>query len=529
MNHKLYKRYGAPLLATLALCAACTEDNGMDALMGSGLEGGELLVDYAVGESLTRSVSHDPVPANKRISSLTYLLFDAQGELVKRREIPDMDKMEAQDWPMTRTNMTFAQREALRDTLKQGQNYTAVFVANADPKLFDGENVLHLPVTSGNKQKLEEVYLSLPATTAFNDGNMFYLDINEIAPTTDNDREHPYNSPVMLERIVNRTDFFSDDYPAWDTRFTQGKIREFTDKVYGQLIPEGLSEKKPLEINEWLKQFTDAFALFATQKGYMGVPTFPAWIADFTRVLNSLDYSGYITGISQDEQDAIKKMLYDSCLKNDSLKGLWQPWTGLMAKVAYTQCANRFFLKERTSQAEAGEITTPMLDIVTLEGNTPESKKQHTFTMIGFGGNSDATDGKGQNKMKEIQLYGKDNAVIATLPLTQKVQSFAGQGSNVRVQLAYCPIKEMAYNTNCKTGQSYSLKPVALETSISTGMGSYNQHKAWLQDFLDTQEGQKFGENMNAFVLQIALPDLSQEEALTITPEWTVRERTVKE
>ncbi len=522
--------------AGLLLCTGCSEET-LPADKITPVRG-QVIVDYTVGEGQTRSVSHEALSAYQRIKSLTYLLYDNEGIFVKKREIPGISDMAEGDWPMKRSTMTWAQREALKDTLEQGRTYTAVFIANADPSLFNDEEVLHLTTTEEGETTyvaLDEVYLSLPTTTAFNDHNMFYLCVKQI--TSDGyDRDTHCDCPITLQRIVSRTDFFSDDYPAWDTDFAKGKIRAFTDsKVYDVLLPGNITEEMPLEIKTWLDSFTDAFALYATTKGYMALTTFQAWIADFTNALkNKIDYSVYVNSISETDKEGIKTLLYDGCRQNETLKGLWQPWKGLQAKVVYGSRADRFYVSGKTAKvgdgtATATEASSPFLDMIQKETTTSDGTTvtQNTFTLIGFGENADATTGSELNKMTAVQLYESTTAEtpVTTISMTDNVQSFATQGGNERVQLVYCPIKTLTYNSDYTTGKTYDLV-VNIKSSIVSAMGEsdYNAHSDKLSEFLADEKGQKYGESLEKFVLQITLPDLSNASALTVTPEWSVKE-----
>lgn len=55
-------------------------------------------------------------------------------------------------------------------------------------------------------------------------------------------------------------------------------------------------------------------------------------------------------------------------------------------------------------------------------------------------------------------------------------------------------------------------------------MGSYDLHKNYLLEFLKTPEGQKYGTDMQNFILQITLPDLSQSKALKVESGWTQKQ-----
>ncbi len=519
--------------AGLLLCTGCSEEI-LPADKISPVRG-QMMVDYTVDEVQTRSVSHEAQPTHERIKSLTYLLYDDGGELVKQREIPDINNMAEGDWPMKRSTMTWAQREALKDTLEQGRNYTALFIANADKSLFGGEEVLHLTKTEEGEKTplaLDEVYLSLPTTTAFNDHNMFYLCVKQIS-SDGYDRDNHYNCPVTLQRIVSRTDFFSDDYPEWDTEFAKGKIRAFTDeKVYGTLTTMDGSNKMPLGISSWLNSFLSDFYSFATAKAYLVVSGFTDWYNNFKSAVNGLDYSTYITAMPDTDKEAIQTLLYNACRENETLKSLWQPWKGLQAKVAYSSCANRFYVNGKTAKvgdATATAASSPFLDMTQKETTATDGSAvtQNTFTLIGFGENAETVTGSELNKMTELRLYETTTATdpVTTIPLLAAVQSFAAQGGNKRVQLAYCPIKTLTYNSAYTTGKTYDLV-VDIKSSIVSAMSGsdYDSQSDKLSSFLADEDGKKYGESLEKFVLRITLPDLSQSEALMVTSEWSVKE-----
>lgn len=531
MSYNIIYRCMLSAFVGAACCVSCSEEDLVRTSEAGNISAdGMVIVDYTVNEASTRSISHTPLPAHERIKSLVYLLYDADGRLVKQREIPDMDKMAEGDWPMKRATMTWAQREALKDTLKQGLDYTAVFVANANPALFGGEEVLHLTKTMGGEEipaSLEEIYLSLPRTTAFNDHNMFYLCVRQINSTADgNNRDLPLNCPVQLQRVVSRTDFFSDDYPAWDSDFTRGKIREFTDKVYGQLIP--VSSTDELKVKAMLQTFTTEFYEFTYQYTLIPMegPIYAAWVADLANNVNNSNCTQFVNNMSSTDESAVKDLLYASCLNNQKLQSLWQPWTGLQAKVAYDGCADRFYVSSHMSGNNVADEMkqTPFLDMVQIPGKEDEPL-QNTFTLIGFGENPDAVTEGGKNRMREVQLYQSTDAAspLSVLPLPADMQSFAEQGGNERVQLKYRPIKTLVYNKSFTTGPTYCLSPVNLKSILPSSLFISDVYKRRLQEFFDDEKGRKYGTSIENFILEITLPDLSRPEALTVEPEWTLR------
>ncbi len=512
--------------AGLLLCMGCSEDSLVPDK--TPMTGKQVVVDYTVEEALTRSVSHETLPAHERIKSLVYLLYDGAGNLVKKREIPGISSMNEGDWPMKRATMSWVQREALKDTLEQGQTYTAVFIANTDSTLFDGEEVLHLTETVDGEQvsaSLDDVYLSLPTTTAFGDNNMFYLCVKRI--TSDGfDRDTYCNCPIKLQRIVCRTDFFSDDYQAWNTDFTKGKIREFTNsKVYGVLV--AMDNKMPLRVQSWLDDFISKFSSFATSKVFWTDASFTSWFNSFKSAINGLDYSTYIKNMDDTDIQKVQELLYNSCLENATLKGLWLPWKGLLAKVAYNSRADRFYVSGKTAKvgdATATDVISPFLDVAQLaeSGTDGSTKTLNTFTLIGFGENADATAGSELNKMTEIRLYESASATstVSVIALPTDKQSFVGQGGNERVQLVYCPIKTLAYNQSFTIGQTYSLV-VDIKSAVESAMDSYASYSGKLDEFFGDESGSKYGTGLDKFILQLTLPDLSNNAALTVAPEWS--------
>ena len=213
------RRYIIYLGMGLALAwglASCEREALLEETPTSGktLAEGRFIVDYS-GEVTTRAIK-DNAAKGERINSLTYLLYqwdtdeDGQGEgtLLKSREIPGLEGSE-EKWPLTRENMSWEQREALKDTLQQGITYRVVFVANADPSLWENTDPL-LDIDTYETARLKLI------DQPFNDKNLFYLFQQEINSDDQKaNRDQPYSCPVSLNRIVTRTDFFFEKLPEW--------------------------------------------------------------------------------------------------------------------------------------------------------------------------------------------------------------------------------------------------------------------------------------------------------------------------
>lgn len=194
----------------LAVCA-CGKENlnttadGDNGGAATALPEGTFVVDYSVSDGETSRAFEGGLDANQRISSLLYLLYDSEGQLVKEREIPGIGT--DTKWPLTRENMSWEQREALKDTLNSGSTYTAVFLANVKKDLFGNTQTEEL---LQNKENLTEAVLYLPQTP-FTDSNMYYLWKEELEYTqpegaSDDSRDNPLSKEITLRRLVSRID-----------------------------------------------------------------------------------------------------------------------------------------------------------------------------------------------------------------------------------------------------------------------------------------------------------------------------------
>lgn len=195
----------------LLVVCACGKENlnttadGDNGGAATALPEGTFVVDYSVSDGETSRAFEGGLDANQRISSLLYLLYDSEGQLVKEREIPGIGT--DTKWPLTRENMSWEQREALKDTLNSGSTYTAVFLANVKKDLFGETQTEEL---LQNKENLTEAVLYLPQTP-FTDSNMYYLWKEELEYTrpegaSDDSRDNPLSKNIILRRLVSRID-----------------------------------------------------------------------------------------------------------------------------------------------------------------------------------------------------------------------------------------------------------------------------------------------------------------------------------
>ena len=236
------------MMAGAFLLASCNnEDTPLQAGQDSdapamNLPEGTFVVDYTASTDGAASRS-----ANGMISSLDYLLYESTDgstyRLTKRVEIPDIDKGKT-NWPLIRENMTWAQREALKDTLNTSNSYKAVFVANADAeKVWNGETVL-TNVDLGSD--FTAARLNLPTTKPFDESNMYFMDVVEINENRNQADKGSLNKQILLERVINKIEVKLDEEIAsaedLDAYVTQ-KLGDFYDANYVKDDNQGALDK----------------------------------------------------------------------------------------------------------------------------------------------------------------------------------------------------------------------------------------------------------------------------------------------
>ena len=211
--------YTPLLTAALLLAASCANDPVEEVLNpsapGTHLPGDTFIIDYAAstGEADTRA------DANQRIQSLDYLVYQSTDggttyTLLKRRAIPDINTDTR--WPLTRKTMTWAQREALKDTLNTSCMYKMVFVANAadwiwnetTPVLSNSSTKVllyaNLPADGTEAPKFEDGRLILPPRV-FTEKDMYYMETVEVDGKSYTEEKTAYMN-VLLKRMINKVE-----------------------------------------------------------------------------------------------------------------------------------------------------------------------------------------------------------------------------------------------------------------------------------------------------------------------------------
>lgn len=494
----------------LAVCACGKENLNTTTDTGNGgtvaaLPEGTFVVDYSVSDGETSRAGEKGRP-NTSISSLLYLLYDSEGQLVKEREIPGID--DNTTWPLTRENMSWEQREALKDTLNVEMTYTAVFLANTDAELFKdasdkAEQVLfYKTVTTGTDgtsatttyDNLRDVYLKLPSVP-FNDKNMFYISKHTLSAknadgtTVEYDRDTPYNCPVTLKRLVSRMDM--NGITITEELVKQGIGDNFKDifvnginAKYAELIE---SLKSQQQTNDTWKQNCNVL------KGKL-----------------KLDIEQDIPKTFKENYVSYKEQLYTAC--KESVVGENNDWS-MFTRMTFNlnNMHNRMSINDLTSSYD-NRITSPTYTYPITKGKA---------TWIGFAYNESA------NKMLFTGITLKDEAETTTLELKFEESKEISLQKNGLVTYTCNPIAEIKPK-ELSSDETYS-GSFDVEIDMATTYGSLDNLLTADNEFSFDETNNTIGafkaainnvfDDWDSVSLSINIPSSSNEFTYTTTIE----------
>lgn len=463
---KKYLKYGS-LCCGLLWLAACSSDcpgEGYTDFIPE-LPGEQFVVDYSVGETASRAFGEN-LPANQRISSLTYLLYDGDA-LVKKREIPAINTKT--EWPLKRKDMTWEQREALKDTLTAGVTYTAVFVANEDKTLFEKNHAEADTTYLTGEDKLSTVALQLPSVP-FQDNSMFYLakETIDAATTAKLDRHHPLNKPVTLQRIVSRTDI--------RRKATLGDA-----DILAGLEKGKMNEKVITAVDKALGEFRDALKKKNTHYGL-----------NAEALLKCLKKTEVY---AEAWKQASAEMITD-CKKNKLYTNQVAGWTSFTeATLAFPRLSNQFLI---STLAATGDVESSIQLIVDKDGS------------LSFCSFSNATEK--DEKLNVLTSLSLKNAAGNELKLGTALPIRGGK--NVKKVYECNPIETISSTPT-------SLKSVTVTLNLNTLVGTIDEvlnreefvnilvsketFKRYINEVLSSYKNSTW----NAFQLPVPVPDVS--------------------
>lgn len=543
---------GMALMLGATSCEEEILDNGQAA--GIALADGQFIVDYS-GEVTTRAIK-DNAAKGERINSLTYLLYIQQADdyvLQKRREIPGLDG-NTESWPLTRDNMTWEQREALKDTLMVGSNYRAVFVANADASLWGGTSPLKeadFPTDESAAPSYSSAYLQLPEDLAFNDGNMFYLAEAEI-DGAGKDRETPYNCRIMLKRVVTRTDWWFERLPELWTEPDETGKRTFTEDAISYVNSNGLNMilsnilagENPTVVVAAVK-FLDLikaqFDVLATPEDgqeqteqQQAYSLYSQAIEELKTLINGTERQTFISTLFSDSEDQEVESAWDSLTdkllsllqNNTQLQGQWQRSVeeNQYAEIVYDSESgmNRYYLD--SSKGTECDATT---SFPRVQADLETSDLGDLNDYIGFNWISFANPE--QNMVAEIKWYEGATATGELFVLTPNLKT--GQGTNEWYQVVYRPVASLSLKDGYSADvESFSfvfdLEAALPFDKITSGVTAENvdAFKEAINDILEdvTLTGlDSYGDALNTITLSFDIPDISSDGVLNIAESWS--------
>lgn len=428
------------------LLAACTNDpaeNILSNVPGNGdLPQGTFVIDYTASTGDTRT----RLAASERIQSLDYLLYEkAAGSndfiLKHRRPIPGIGQ--GTQWPLTRENMTWEQREALKDTLNQSSDYKMVFVANADPEIWDNNPVLE-NVDEGDN--FDDGRLVLPPRL-FSDKDMYYVWSNHDAPLVGSNynKNNPASMEITLQRMINKVEVKLDEEIPTDETELNTYVNTRLDGYFSEMSS---------------KDDTHTGTLFTNLQGAMS-----AFTGKFgtTPEANDRedDLKDYIT-----KDESIRKLFNDI---NDETK-----YSTNALKTTFISQLNAMIVPmlqwENTNTAQvtynnhtwASSIDFTMTSIANAEINIDpirySTKGERHFIFYHFGNN---TPNDNLNQIATIEFYKEGESTAAFSISGTNIPTEHVVGGNNSIILTCKPIDGIDSSTTYTyTHQNYNLKDV---------------------------------------------------------------------
>lgn len=530
------------------------------------LSEGSFVVDYS-GEVTTRAIK-DNATKGERINSLTYLLYQwsidengkGEGVLLKSREIPGLNGSD-EKWPLTRENMSWEQREALKDTLSVGGEYRAVFIANIARGLWNGERYLK------DSTSYSTAYLQLPAEP-FADNNMFYLSTAEIDGTTAT-REDPVNCPIVLKRVVTRTDwwferlpeFEGDESGAWKN---EEKVKSYSTNML-QPVLGSCWQSISTSINDETIAFLDALIYYFDEIGKNSEVTgellepYKTFVDELTKKKNLPE--DYANKQLNDHVDEFLEKLRLLSLGNEGVKTAWQnSWRkDKFACLNYSQNtrAGRIYF-DRT--AKNGDETADKSSKILIDGSKED--KGYNYDGFHFVGLANPE----LNSVETIGFFDSEEmeTTSETLSVPTDVQK-TGQGINEWYRMMYRPLAKLSLKDGWTETETETLAIICdLKTALSfedeattgseppaptTGSATGNPEDSTVESGDDTTDNnpddetstepdslvkaieealktdglKKYGESLDKISLEINLPDLSDEMVLGIEASWEMK------
>lgn len=477
----------AKILFIITACFMVSCDKNTDSNNNYAVRSDKYIVDYSLSssETDTRALS-----ASERISSLDYFVYDVDNDiLVKQRRIPDISSSTV--WPLTRETMTWAQRQALQDTLSRGVNYKVLFIANAAKSLFGSTQTDLLKHT----EKLSTVRIILP-DTPFSDNNMYYFWSKEL-----NIAEHStLMENVLLQRIVTRTDVSRVDIPDANVHLYSA----LESSLYNELTQRANGTNAEGSVRAAIKSHLTSFSDIMNTAVAGGVLTaFTVQVALLNAVIrNNDDNIDRLVASLKDKLivDRFSTAIMNGNLYEQQIKN-WNLGAGKKVEVQYGSAlrANAIGFDLRTyNDSEVSNVA-----VCTANNGT--------FSIIGFAGES-------LNEVSSLRFF--DVNINPELVIEGAFNTKQGINSLVNVQCN--PTASITTIGNHTTKEMFYINIAEL-----LGNDIFN-NEAFMNALIDVvfnpAVNKQFGDSFMNFKFEIELPDLATDvdNRIKITPSWSI-------
>lgn len=547
--------YTPLLTAALLLAASCANDPVEEVLNpsapGTHLPGDTFIIDYAAstGEADTRA------DANERIQSLDYLVYQSTDggttyTLLKRRAIPDINT--GTQWPLTRETMTWAQREALKDTLNTSCMYKMVFVANAADWIWKSENATpptndalenssdivlqhaNLPMDGTEAPKFEDGRLILPPRV-FTEKDMYYMETVEVDGKRYTEEKTAYKN-VLLKRMINKVEVRLADEVVNGIE-TTGSVDKYVENELGKFYDDNyVNDNNGGALDNTVWNYVGELDKVLDILGSSMLPNYVTTKYFKENYIQSdAKIKAIVDDINQCSDDGLCTTDNPVCVKHTFIKNTkdnykkscdWSTLTKIEISyeaLSYPQAIN--FDKETVND---GSTTGTIIAI---------ADEAHHCTFYTFGNNETGNE-QSMNKIKSMTFKKEDGTILFTLDNINIIPGYELTQGNRHILLIYNPssAKQVSEDkTFSFTRTGYNLQKVwdwdyEKESGTATTPGFYfiswneNDFEKWLNDGLH-KIGVSETEEFNNMTLELNIPSLelkdpwSTEEYKTATTE----------
>lgn len=506
------RSYLYTLLAGMFILASCTNDTLQELTPGhhpdnpaAGTPEGTFLVDYTVDNGTATRATGD---GKLQISSLDYYVYYATGgQLVKHRRIA-IDPA-TQQWPLTRDNMTWEQRQALQDTLQCGIDYRILFIANIDPTLFNYDTYSAAnphPAVVKNDELYQNARILLP-NVPFRDNNMYCLWEGTLKEES---KQVVKRNDILLQRIVTRTDISRTENPT-----------TLYDAIANGFYETNCKGNVESAVEKWINDFSTKINNCANNMHpAQDIRDYPTQVKELTDCLTAninLVLESYKKQLINDyvsiinESNIYTTRMQDWYQTERHVKAIYNPDTRANA-ISFSRISSHF------DDSNADE--TPC-----------EINEKGTVSIIGFAG------GTNLNEVSSLDFYNS-NATNSTFSITGTTFSI-DQGINRWCEISCDPCAQVLYKNEATTQRRYvNLQEIMQDVSEWSTLMSYDNgnfaealNYFWNGCNVNHHGGSSYFEDCSftQFPIEASIPNLTAENvdsSIELIPSWAITQVT---